>query len=339
MNITAIDPGGSGVARIVWSATGAQTTPPTSVNGESAHVTITANGTTTVTFHAVDSAGNAGPSGNVTVKVDSDGPTVQCGTADGLWHANDVSIACTASDAGVGLADPLNDASFNLSTTVQAGTETANASTGDRNVCDRLAQCTIAGPIAGNMVDKKAPTITLTAPVAGSYTVGQVVNAAFTCVDGGSDVASCTGSTANGSAIPTTPGTHTFTVNATDNVGNAAATVTVTYTVAYRICLQYNPNQAKTIGSAYPIEVRLCDAAGNNLSSASISLQATTVDGTIDPGPNDSGNSNFGYFFRFDLGSYKYNLKTDGLSPGMHTLFFTVSTAPGVQFSAPFRLK
>ena len=236
-----------------------------------------------MTFHAVDSAGNAGPSGNVTVKVDSDGPTVQCGTADGLWHVNDVSIACTASDDGVGLADPLNDASFNLSTTVQAGTETANASTGDRNVCDRLSRCTIAGPIAGNMVDKKAPTITLTAPVAGSYTVGQVVNASFTCVDGGSGPASCTGSTANGSAIPTTPGTHTFTVNATDNVGNSSS-AQVTYTVGYRICLQYNPNQAKNIGSAYPIEVRLCDAAGNNLSSASISLQATTVDGTIRPG-------------------------------------------------------
>ena len=186
VNITAIDPGGSGVARIVWSASGAQNTPPTNVNGESAQLTISANGTTTVTFHAVDSAGNVGPSGNVTVKVDSSGPTVQCGTADGLWHATDVSIACTASDAGVGLADPLDDASFNLSTTVAAGTETANAPTGTRNVCDRLAQCTVAGPIAGNKVDKKAPTITITAPVAGSYSIGQVVNAAFTCTDGGS---------------------------------------------------------------------------------------------------------------------------------------------------------
>ena len=51
--------------------------------------------------------------------------------------------------------------------------------------------------------------------------------------------------------------------------------------------------------------------------------------GSIDPGPNDTGNANFGYLFRFAPPSYQYNLKTDLLTPGSHTLFFTVSTVPG----------
>jgi hypothetical protein len=337
VNISAIDPGGAGVAQIVWSASGAQTTPPTTVSGESAVASVLASGTTTLSFHAIDSAGNAGPTGTVTVKVDGNAPSVQCGAAPTAWQSANVSIACTATDAGIGLASAA-DASFNLSTLVPAGSETANAATGTRNVCDKLAQCATAGPISGIKVDRKAPSITITAPIATNYTIGQVVNAAFTCSDGGSGVASCVGSTAFGAAIPTTPGAHTFTVTATDNVGNSF-TKEVKYTVGYRICLQYNANQAKNIGSAFPIVLQICDAAGNNLSSASIQLRATTVDGTIDPGPNDSGNANNGYFFRFDNGSYKYNLKTDSLTPGSHNLFFTVSNVPGVEFSAPFKLK
>ena len=51
-----------------------------------------------------------------------------CGVADGLWHATDVSIPCTAVDTAVGLANPA-DASCNLTASVPAGTETATAAT------------------------------------------------------------------------------------------------------------------------------------------------------------------------------------------------------------------
>ena len=68
-----------------------------------------------------DAAGNtatAGPVGGN--KVDKKAPGVSCGSADGDWHANDVSIACTATDGGSGV-DPAGDASFSLSTNVAAG--------------------------------------------------------------------------------------------------------------------------------------------------------------------------------------------------------------------------
>src|SRR2546422_1336585 len=123
-------------------------------------------------------------------------PEVQCAAPDGQWHANDVSLACTATDAGSGLANPA-DASFALSTRVAANDETNNAVTDSRRVCDVAGNCGMAGPIAGNRVDKKTPSISIAAP-GGIYLLGEIVAAAYACGDGGSGVASCRGPVASG---------------------------------------------------------------------------------------------------------------------------------------------
>ena len=82
--------------------------------------------------------------------------------------------------------------------------------------------------------DTTKPTVTLTTPAAGAvYDQGQAVNADFSCADeaGGSGLASCVGTVANGAAVATsTLGTRTFTVTARDNAGNETV-VTRTYTV------------------------------------------------------------------------------------------------------------
>ncbi len=82
--------------------------------------------------------------------------------------------------------------------------------------------------------DVTAPSITLSTPPQGAvYTKNQVVNASFSCTEeaGGSGLANCVASTANGGAIDTsTVGAHTYTVTASDNAGNTAF-VTHTYTV------------------------------------------------------------------------------------------------------------
>jgi hypothetical protein len=78
------------------------------------------------------------------------------------------------------------------------------------------------------------PTITLATPPAGAvYPRSRVVNADFSCADtGGSGLASCVGTVADGQAIDTaTVGQKSFTVTATDNEGNTAD-VTHDYTVA-----------------------------------------------------------------------------------------------------------
>ena len=83
--------------------------------------------------------------------------------------------------------------------------------------------------------DTTDPTVAVVTPSAGAvYARNRVVNADFSCADeaGGSGLASCVGTVADGAPIDTaTVGDHPFTVTGTDNEGNETV-VTRTYTVA-----------------------------------------------------------------------------------------------------------
>jgi hypothetical protein len=101
-----------------------------------------------------------------------------------------------------------------------------------------------ASDVAGNLatasttyevVDVTPPTITITVPADGAlFAVGDVVAADYGCADevGGSGLATCDGPVADGEAIDTTLGTHTFTVDATDVAGNPASASTTYEVVA-----------------------------------------------------------------------------------------------------------
>src|SRR4051794_13335062 len=84
------------------------------------------------------------------------------------------------------------------------------------------------------LIDTVAPTISLTGFNQGdTFTQGRPVKVSYTCADeqGGSGVASCTGTTANGGNLDTsTPGTFLYTVTAKDAGGNTT-TVTRSYNV------------------------------------------------------------------------------------------------------------
>jgi Tol biopolymer transport system component len=252
--------------------------------------------------------------------LDTTPPSVNCGSPDGLWHASDVSIPCTASDGGSGLADPA-DASFSLVTSVAAGVEDANASTNSRQVCDTAGNCSTAGPIAGNMVDKKAPSISIGAPASGVYLLNAAVAASYGCSDGGSGVASCSGPVASGSNIDTASvGSNSFTVVASDTVGNSASQ-TVSYDVAYAVFLLSNPAKpSKTI------KLQLHDANGVNVSDPAIVLTAQSIDGSL-PASGTFTYSN-------GLDGYRYMVKTTGLASGSHTLEFKAGADPTVHSAA-----
>ena len=97
----------------------------------------------------------------VTITADTTAPTISCTVpSQTVWYASDVTVPCTASDSGTGLASS-SDASFSLTTNVAAGTETSAAPTNTRNVCDKAtpANCATAGPYTFK-VDKKAPQLT-----------------------------------------------------------------------------------------------------------------------------------------------------------------------------------
>ncbi|TMD54531.1 MAG: hypothetical protein E6I85_05930 [Chloroflexi bacterium] len=264
---------GSGVASVSYRADGAQVITATIVPGTQAVVTLAAEGVTTLSYWATDKLGDASQPQTLTVQLDLSPPSFGCAAPDGLWHAADVALACSAIDAFSGLADP-SAAAFQLRTSVAAGTETASAATGSRQLCDLAGNCTTAGPISDNQVDRKAPDITLSAP-AGAYTVGQLVSADYACSDGGSGVATCAGGVPAGSAVDTSqPGSFAFAVSSTDNAGNQSARSS-SYTVGYAIC----PSGMQP-GSALVIVWRtftVCDAAGGNLSGNSLSVHATGI--------------------------------------------------------------
>jgi hypothetical protein len=141
-----------------------------------------------------DVSGNCATAGPVRGnRIDLRAPGTACAGGDGGWHAGNVSIACAASDAGSGLAHG-DDSAFVLSTSVPDGQESADAATSDRAVCDAVGNCAQAGPIGGNRVDRRAPSIAIAAPVDGAaYVLGGVAAASYSCADGGSGVATCTG--------------------------------------------------------------------------------------------------------------------------------------------------
>jgi pimeloyl-ACP methyl ester carboxylesterase len=102
--------GGSGVKQITYSASGGQALAATTVAGESAEVVITAEGTTTLTYAAIDQAGNREAAKTVTVKPDKTPPTVTFAGNAGTYTVDQtVSITCTATDppGGSGLASQI----------------------------------------------------------------------------------------------------------------------------------------------------------------------------------------------------------------------------------------
>ena len=169
--------------------------------------------------NCADPAGNLG-SGIFGFKYDGTPPSIACGSADTAWHGSDVTIACTASDAGSGLANAA-DANFTLMTTVPGGTGTADASTNSHQVCDVANNCVTAGPISRIMVDKTAPTITYvgrTAPNAAGWNDTNVT-LNWTCADSLSGSVSSTVS-----QIISTEGTNqSATGTCTGNTGNSAS--------------------------------------------------------------------------------------------------------------------
>jgi CSLREA domain-containing protein len=341
VGLSADDGLGSGVATLSYAVGAA---PPTTMSDDAASVSITAEGTTTVTASATDAVGNVGPTSTTAVKIDRTPPTYDCGTTPTAWSGTDITITCAVIDA---LSGPTTS-TVTLSTSVPSGTETASATTGSGQACDVAGNCVTVGPITGLKVDKRGPTITITAPT-GTIRRGAVVAADYSCSDGGAGVATtagCVGTVADGASVDTSSdGTHTFTVTAKDAVGNTT-TASSTYTVvapAYNVCLLYNPSKPAKVGSTFPVKLQLCNAAGQNVSSADIVLVGDSV--TDSSGhrfplqPNFSGNSNDGFLFRFTIDSYIYNLDTTGYPAGTNTMWFYVESDPSTLYAAPFRLQ
>ena len=188
-------------------------------------------GTVDVTVTTPAGTSALAPSDRFTYPTVPPPPAVRCGSPDNSWHSENQTVACTATDTLPGLAHP-EEASFSLATTVAAGTETAEAFTGSRTVCDTEGRCVEAGPVGPLKIDRKPPSIKISRPASGLLVLqGSSGSVAFACADSGSGIAGCEGSTPDGQPLETTTlGEHTLAVRASDNSGNESSQ-TVHYTV------------------------------------------------------------------------------------------------------------
>jgi DNA-binding beta-propeller fold protein YncE len=306
--------GGSGVKQIRYRVgSGGWTT----IEGARASVDVSHEGETQLEFAARDNAGNTSAAQTVDVKLDKTAPQVNCEGADGAWHRSDVSVACSGSDTGAGLAHD-GDASFTLSTKVPADTETTDAATGSRDVCDLADNCTPGGPVGGNKIDNKAPDITIAAPTDGSSVLlHQAVAADYGCVDGGSGLASCDGTVPNGRGIDTgSVGSKSFRVGARDEVGNEAS-VGAAYNVIYDYAGFYapvnNPPALNTVkaGAAIPVKFGLHGDQGLEVLAGPPSSTAITCDRWAQLDPVETlTTSASGLTYDSDEGQYVYVWKT-----------------------------
>lgn len=241
---------GSGLKEIVYSAIGAGALAQTVIAGNTATFVVSAEGETTITYFARDDDDNEEAPKTLVVRIDKTAPAFTCGSADGVWHGANVSIGCTAGDPVSGLVNA-SDAAFDLTTSVAAEAESADAATDSRTVCDLAGNCVTAGPVGANKIDRRRPDVTVSAPAAGTYVFQQVVSAGFACGDTGAGVASCTGDVVTGAPIDTaTAGAKSFAVTAVDAVGNTRTT-TVSYTVLKGIpAISWDPPASITYGAA-----------------------------------------------------------------------------------------
>lgn len=334
---------GTGVQELTFSATGANPVSPTTVSGAAASFTVTAEGETVISFYARDNAGNVETTQTLTVRIDRTPPTFTCDSPGGFWHASNVDLPCSANDSVSGLDNAANG-SFNLITSVAPNNETTNATTDSRAVCDQAGNCQTAGPIGGIMIDRKAPQISVISPTAGSYLLNQAVLVNYSCTDGGSGVATCAGTTANGNPLDTSSaGSKVFSVSSSDAAGNTASSSVVDYVVAFAVEALYDQAQAHKSGSTVPIKLRIVDANGLNVSDLAIVLHAVSVVQVSTQATGDvadAGNSNPDFDFRFDanLDGYIFNLKTSRFQTGGYLLNFTVGNLPMV-YSVGFHIR
>jgi hypothetical protein len=287
-------------------------------------------GTNVLAVRGRDRGGESYLDVQVTVDEDTTSPVI-VPTVVGTLGAND----WYTSDVGVSWS--VTDPDSAITTTSGCDPTTVTADTaGVTFTCSATSGGGTSSQSVTVKRDATGPSINIGVPTGGAYTLHQAVAATYSCSDEGAGVATCAGSVANGSAIDTTTvGAKSFTVTATDAVGDPS-TQSVTYTVGYAICALYDQTKAHKSGSTVPIKLQLCDANGVDVSSAGVIVNATGLakkDATATASVDDAGAANSpDNNFRYDAtlgatGGYIYNLSTKGLTTGTWALSFTAGGA------------
>jgi hypothetical protein len=230
---------------------------------DGAAVDTSSVGEKTFTVEATDNAGNPASKSVKYTVVDTAGPgivvtTPASGAVYGLGEHVAADYACTDEAGGSGLAS--------CAGTVAKGAAVDTSSVGEKTFTVEAtdnAGNSSSKSVKYTVVDQAPPSISVASPTEGAvYALGQRVLASYACEDqpGGSGVASCSGTAANGAPIDTKSfGQHTFEVTSTDHAGNRATKV-VTYSVAYNfdgfLWPVKNPPKVNKWKAGVPVPIR-----------------------------------------------------------------------------------
>ncbi|GAC1529828.1 MAG: hypothetical protein NVS3B12_03600 [Acidimicrobiales bacterium] len=134
-----------------------------------------------------DVAGNCTTAGPLSgVQLDDGAPVVTCAAAPAEWQSTGVSVGCTATAEGSGLANPV-DAAFALSVDIPAGLESSTVGLGRRRICNSLGRCSDTPALGNVRIDHRPPQVTCE-PVPGGVSSIEV-DVACSATDLGSGIA------------------------------------------------------------------------------------------------------------------------------------------------------
>lgn len=129
----------------------------------------------------------------------------------------------------------------------------------------------------------------------------------------------------------TNPGTTcTATATYAGDANHLGSTATASITITYTLCPGSGGSYShpRTAGSTIPVKIKVCSAGGQNLGSTALTVKAIGV--TPSASLDDSGKANPGNLFRFDDGTYIFNLSTKTFASGSYTLEFVIGADPTI---------
>jgi hypothetical protein len=245
---------------------------------------------------------------------------------------------------------------------VNGGEEDANAaaSAGGAQACDGVGNCADSpADIAGNKVDRKAPTVSFTEPAGDGtsfYVLNASVSSSFECADGGSGVAPVDGCDGPGTIDTSSVGSKVFGVSTLDQVGNAG-TGSTSYVVQYsggsclgspghQVLQPVNPDGSSAFkkGSTVPIKFRVCDALGTSIPDPELVTSfklVKKVSGTVESVVLENPTSTTpDTAFRWDATAQQwiFNLSTKNLA-GNYTYYYAIDLNDGTKITFHFYLK
>ncbi|MFN8491593.1 MAG: PxKF domain-containing protein [Caldilineaceae bacterium] len=285
--------------------------------------TVSGEGTNqSVTGTCTDNAGNNATNTQSGINIDKTAPTLSAAAttqpnANG-WYNSNVTVQFTCADALSGLATNACPADQVLSSEGAAVASTA------QTVTDLAGNTSVSSNVVTVKLDKAAPVVTVTGVSNGAtYPLGSVPAAGCSTSDALSGVATQATLNVTG-GNPDGTGSFTATCSgASDNAGNSATPVSVTYTVAYNWTgfFQRVDNlpviNTANAGASIPVKFSLGGNYGLNIfasgspTTQKVSCNSSGGNGSTSPIDQTATTSNSGLQYDPTTQTYTYVWKTD----------------------------